>query len=172
MLLWGANSRQPLPSGDVFAMLFLRSVGGRPYGPSFLIPATHSDRVFTRRGDCDSTQSLAPCPHRNLPPIRDLFFGIWRIDGLRTTHFSRRPEQNRGGLLLGSAKGGREYAPVAAWDTWNVIAYTGLSEIYTPDYFQMKRAFEAAAPYMYTYLTIGTVSLIGFIVSIVLARRK
>ncbi|MCU0714669.1 MAG: hypothetical protein MUD03_00915 [Pirellula sp.] len=62
--------------------------------------------------------------------------------------------------------------PVAAWDTWNVIAYTGLSEIYTPDYFQMKRAFEAAAPYMYTYLTIGTVSLIGFIVSIVLARRK
>lgn len=62
--------------------------------------------------------------------------------------------------------------PVAAWDTWNVIAYTGLSEVYTPDYFQMKRAFEAAAPYMYTYLTIGTVSLIGFIVSIVLARRK
>lgn len=65
-----------------------------------------------------------------------------------------------------------DMTPVAAWDTWNAIAYTGLSEVYTPDYFQMKRAFDAAAPYMYAYLTIGTVSLIGFIVSILMARKK
>lgn len=62
--------------------------------------------------------------------------------------------------------------PVAAWDTWNVIAYTGLSETYTPDYFRMKRAFEQAAPYMYTYLGIGAFSLAGFVTSIILARRK
>ncbi len=65
-----------------------------------------------------------------------------------------------------------ELTPAGAWDAWNYMAATGLSEVSTPDYFRIQRAFRENEPYMIGFLAAGLGFLIAFAASVWFSRSR
>ncbi len=63
-------------------------------------------------------------------------------------------------------------SPADTWDTWNAIAYAGVTSARTPDYFLIKRAYENSAKQMYLSLGIGSVGLAIFVACLFIAPKR
>ncbi len=62
-------------------------------------------------------------------------------------------------------------SPADTWDTWNSLAYAGLSSIQTPQYFLLKQAYEQSGREMKIALMIGSGTLLAFLACVVASRR-